>query len=589
VWGGAIIHTTYDVIIIGAGPAGLAAAYVLSQSGYSVLALDRGIPMSQRKDDRYEDVSSGVGGAGLFSDGKLSFHPSATKLWDLKPTSMLEEAYKLVANLLSAQGVKTKKWDSEWSVSAESGLSQRLTKDNRKIYESIYIDIDQRKSLVKLITDELGCDCLITQTNVSSVRRINDMYEVTINGTDVEYQGKAIIYAAGRYGALYFDSIFKNLNTKRKEFIRYEIGVRVECDSLYFKPYKDKQTDYKYIKSLNNALQVRTFCCCRNGKVVRSRFHNTVSFNGSGDVEDSTRSNIGINLRILGSTADTSIFKEVELAVKHGINPFEVPLSEFMNNQLDFLGPEVDRVIREAVESVLGSEDNGKGIVYGPSVEGVGYYPKLDDKGIRIPGEQIWIPGDCGGLFRGLLAALVSGVFAALDIDTAFNRNSGDLLSKLNIKISPTQEMKMVFTAQSKVYFYCRDVVCEYVLRSGCLPINPFRVFDYFLGDRVDRNLIRQGNNQLIKSCAELWVFGPIADGVLFEIAYAKQMNMPIRFFKISTRIEDIQPLKFDDIVFEPEIHAKQVRKADLIRFLESPYGGSAGRYEQMPLLLGDF
>lgn len=43
--------------------------------------------------------------------------------------------------------------------------------------------------------------------------------------------------------------------------------------------------------------------------------------------------------------------------------------------------------------------------------------------------------------------------------------------------------------------------------------------------------MIRRGNNQLIKICDELWVFGSIADGVLFEIASAIDPGEKIRFF----------------------------------------------------------
>ncbi len=87
---------------------------------------------------------------------------------------------------------------------------------------------------------------------------------------------------------------------------------------------------------------------------------------------------------------------------------------------------------------------------------------------------------------------------------------------------SPTDRLPVVFTAQSKVYFYCRDAVCQFVFDNGAVPVNPFRVFEYFLGDRVDRNLVRQGNNNLIRIVDELWVFGDvIADGVLAEICLA--------------------------------------------------------------------
>ena len=145
--------------------------------------------------------------------------------------------------------------------------------------------------------------------------------------------------------------------------------------------------------------------------------------------------------------------------------------------------------------------------------------------------------------------------------------------------------MRTVFTAQSKNFFYCKDAICEFVLKNNMLPINPFMVFGYFLNDRVDRDLIRRGNNQLIQMCDELWVFGPIADGVLFEISLAKQLRKRVRFYKIGTRINEIKEIDICDeneIVFEPEVHSRQIKKSDLMAFIrdESIIDGQMSMFE---------
>jgi hypothetical protein len=136
------------------------------------------------------------------------------------------------------------------------------------------------------------------------------------------------------------------------------------------------------------------------------------------------------------------------------------------------------------------------------------------------------------------------------------------------IKESSTQKMKVAFTAQSKAFFYCRDAVCEYTFNNGYLPVNPFRLFGYFLNDRIERDLVRNGNNEMLSRCDELWVFGPIADGVLFEIAHCKQISTPIKFFNIATRADEIHAIDMNDIVFESEVHARQIKKEDLIKFV---------------------
>ena len=113
----------------------------------------------------------------------------------------------------------------------------------------------------------------------------------------------------------------------------------------------------------------------------------------------------------------------------------------------------------------------------------------------------------------------------------------------------------IVFTAQSKHFFYCCDVVCEYVFKSGCIPLNPFRAFGYFLGDRVDRNDVRVGNNNLIRLADELWVFGTsIADGVLFEIEYARDLGRNVRLFTVGNRLTDIHEVTVDHLQFENQL-----------------------------------
>lgn len=151
-----------------------------------------------------------------------------------------------------------------------------------------------------------------------------------------------------------------------------------------------------------------------------------------------------------------------------------------------------------------------------------------------------------------------------------FDENISICMNKLKIKTSNTDKMKLAFTAQSKVFFYCRDIICEHVFKQGYLPINPFRIFDYFLSDRVDRDLVRRGNNQLIRICDELWVFGNISDGVLFEIASAIQLNKPIKFFSIGSTLKEIREISMDQITCEPEVHARKIKKQDIIEFIKN-------------------
>lgn len=75
--------------------------------------------------------------------------------------------------------------------------------------------------------------------------------------------------------------------------------------------------------------------------------------------------------------------------------------------------------------------------------------------------------------------------------------------------------------------------ISKFVLDNDCVPLNPFMLFDYFLLDRVNRDLVRDANNSIVMRADEVWVFGPISNGVLAEILLAKRESKPILFFKI--------------------------------------------------------
>lgn len=91
----------------------------------------------------------------------------------------------------------------------------------------------------------------------------------------------------------------------------------------------------------------------------------------------------------------------------------------------------------------------------------------------------------------------------------------------------------LIYTAMSKHLFYFRMHVSQYVLLNGGVPLNPFMIFDYFLLDTVDRDVVREGNNNLVKRCDEVWVFGAISNGVLAEIQIAQENGTPIKYFSI--------------------------------------------------------
>lgn len=110
--------------------------------------------------------------------------------------------------------------------------------------------------------------------------------------------------------------------------------------------------------------------------------------------------------------------------------------------------------------------------------------------------------------------------------------------------LSVQKDKPLVYTAMSKHLFYFRMFITAFVLRQGGVPLNPFMIFDYFLSDLADRDLVREGNNNLVKRCDEIWVFGAISDGVLAEIQIAHKQGKPLRYFKVENSRDFVDTTK---------------------------------------------
>ena len=108
--------------------------------------------------------------------------------------------------------------------------------------------------------------------------------------------------------------------------------------------------------------------------------------------------------------------------------------------------------------------------------------------------------------------------------------------------------MPMVYPTHSKHYFYFREHISKFVLEKDFVPLNPFMIFHYFLLDTVERDTIRNANNNLVKKSDEIWVFGPVSDGVLDEIRLAKQIGKPIKYFTI-TNSKEIREISKENVV----------------------------------------
>ena len=119
------------------------------------------------------------------------------------------------------------------------------------------------------------------------------------------------------------------------------------------------------------------------------------------------------------------------------------------------------------------------------------------------------------------------------------------------------KEMKLVYPAYSKHNFYFRQHISKFILEQNSVPLNPFMIFDYFMLDTVDRDIIRNANNNLVKKAVEIWVFGSISDGVLEEIKLAKKENKPIKYYAL-LKSREIKEIFKEEVKFEEDLEKQR-------------------------------
>jgi uncharacterized FAD-dependent dehydrogenase len=313
-------HLKYDVIIVGAGPAGIFSALELTEkNNLNVLIFDRGLDIDDRKcpsSRGFEcvhcepcSVLSGWGGAGAYSDGKLT-HSTEVGGWLNKYLSS-KELMKLVKYV---DGIYLKYGASE----------QIYGEDVEKVDE-----IDRKASLagLKLIRQEvrhMGTDkCLETLRRMR--HELNDKVtffpKTDIEGLIVEdhkikgvktsegekYFAKYVIIAPGRSGAewLQTEAQFLGLKTINNPV---DVGVRVEVLASVMEKLTKALYEPKliYFSKLFDD-QVRTFCVSPYGEVTTESYDGVLTVNGQSYAERKTENT---NFALLVSTSFTEPFKE---------------------------------------------------------------------------------------------------------------------------------------------------------------------------------------------------------------------------------------------------------------------------------------
>ena len=285
----------YDVVIIGAGPAGLFTAYeLLKDKRLKVAIVEKGLkvknrfcPMNKNKTECKNcnpcRILSGFGGAGTFSDGKLNFIPKLGKS-DLFKYMSQSKAYKLI--------------DDTESIFNKFHMDSKIYPSNMHEAEAIQKDIAKKGDRLLLIKQKhLGSDHLpeyieelsnyLEENGVELFERIDvkdiikneSNYDVIYNNNEV-IKAKKVVVAPGRTGAKWVQELADKYNIPYLSQ-SIEIGVRVEVRKEILEDITNIIYDPTiFIKTNTYGDEIRTFCTNPGGFVAKENYYGYICVNG---------------------------------------------------------------------------------------------------------------------------------------------------------------------------------------------------------------------------------------------------------------------------------------------------------------------
>jgi uncharacterized FAD-dependent dehydrogenase len=310
----------YDVIIVGAGPAGIFSALELTAKNHlSVLMLDKGQDIDQRKcpsSRGFECVHcdpctilSGWGGAGAFSDGKLTLSTQVGG-W-LNEYVSTKELEALVAY---ADGMYRKFGATERTYGADV---ERIDEIERKAslaglklirQEIRHMGTEWCDETLRKMRQELnGKIDFRPKTDVKGLIVKNGVIDGVETVDGAKLLGKYVILAPGRSGAEWLQTEAQSLGLKTLNN-PVDIGIRVEVLASVMQELTDVLYEPKliyYSRSFDD--QVRTFCVAPYGQVITESYDGVLTVNGQSYAEQKTENT---NFAILVRTSFTEPFKE---------------------------------------------------------------------------------------------------------------------------------------------------------------------------------------------------------------------------------------------------------------------------------------
>ncbi len=450
----------FDVIIIGAGPGGIFAAYELMQQNpdMKVAVFEAGHALSKRHcpidGDKIKScigckscsIMSGFGGAGAFSDGKYNITNDfgGTLFEYIGKKQALDLMHYVDEINLKYGGEGTKLYTTAGTrfktICVQNDL-HLLDASVRHLGTDInYIVLENLYTYLKNKVD------FFFDTPVQKIEIIDNGY--VIKCKDIAYECKKCIVSVGRSGSKWMEQVCKELDIPTQSN-RVDIGVRVELPANVFAHLTDELYESKIVyRTKQYEDKVRTFCMNPKGAVVNENTNGIITVNGH-SYEDPAMQTENTNFALLVAKHFSEPFKNSngygesiarlsnmlgggvivqrfgDLIRGHRSTPsriqeaFITPTLQATPGDLSLVLPKriLDGIIEMiyALDKIAPGTANDDTLLYGVEVKFYNMEVEVNDK-LESRYDGLYIIGDGSGITHSLSHASASGVHVARDI-----------------------------------------------------------------------------------------------------------------------------------------------------------------------------
>ena len=456
-----------DVVIVGAGPAGLFAAYelIINNPKLKIVLLDKGFlacnrhcPMNEKKIPCVNcnpcNIMAGFGGAGTFSDGKLNFIPKLGKsnLYKYLSISEADELIDYTETIFNKFGMDSDVYPSNMNEAMKIKENVARCGANLLVIKQKHLGSDK---LPGYITDFTN---FLKEHNVE-VLECFDAFDYEKNGKgykligkhkgkDISIDTKNIIIAPGRTGAKWVQEIADKHNLLYVSQ-SIEIGVRVEVRREILEQITKTIYDPSiFIKTRTYDDEIRTFCTNPGGYVTKENYYGYICVNGHAlKDKKSNNSNFAFisKVNLTEPVTNTREYGESIAKIANtlgGGKPIVQTLKDLKRGRRStqdrinkgFLEPTLKdcvagdlalvlphRIITnileglEVLNKIIPGVANDETLLYGPEIKFFSNEIETDNN-MKVNGENIYFIGDGAGKAGNIVTAAATGIMAARDI-----------------------------------------------------------------------------------------------------------------------------------------------------------------------------